>query len=300
LGIPSNSFDKIFLRIADITICITSEDPELKLGVEGAVKKFVIGNASPDVRIRTAWREISEETYGEKIFDSATFWQLYDLNGSYLFRFILPGRGSPTYKVASFNPDFSLGEVHLHRLFFKPETPVAPLNSSLDQLLITNWLARGRGALVHACGVTDSLGNGHLFLGQSGAGKSTMARLWRDQSGITILSDDRIILRPKGENFWMHGTPWHGDAALAFPGCAQLKGIYFLQKGTQNELVPLTKAEALGRFLGCSFPPFYSAESLDFIIGFFEQIVKTTPCYELRFLPDKMVVEFIKRLDEKE
>jgi len=300
LRTPSNSFDKVFLRIGDITICITSEDPELKLGVEEAAKKFVIDDANPDVRIRTAWRELSEETYGEKIFDSATFWQLYDLNGSYLFRFILPGRGSPTYKIASFNPDFSLGEVRLHRLFFKPGTPVAPLDSSLDQLLVTNWLAKGNGALVHACGIVDSQGRGHLFLGQSGAGKSTMARLWQDQPGIEVLSDDRVILRKKEGSFWMYGTPWHGDARSASPGCAQLKGVYFLEKGRENELIPLKGADTVGRLFTCSFPLFYSSEAIEFILNFFGELVNTLPCYELKFRPDQRVVEFMNRLDEKD
>jgi hypothetical protein len=294
LGIPSNSFDKIFLRIADITITITSEDPELKLGVEGAVKKFVIGGASPDVRIRTVWRELSEETYGEKIFDSAAFWQLYDLNGSYLFRFIFPGHGSLTYKVASFNTDFSLGEVYLQRLFFKPEIPIAPLDSSLDQLLVTNWLAKGRGALVHACGVTDFLGNGHLFCGQSGAGKTTMTRLWKDEPGVTILSDDRIILRKLGEKIWMYGTPWHGEGRFASPTRAPLTRIYFLRHGQKNEMTPLSTSDVIGRLIASSFIPFYRPEAIDFTLGFFEEVVKSVPCYELKFLPDKRIVELVQ------
>ena len=294
LRIPSNCFDTMFLRIADITITISSEDPELKLGVEGAVKKFVISGASPDVRIRTAWRELSEETYGEKIFDSATFWQLYDLNGSYLFRFIFPGRGSLTYKVASFNPDFSLGEVHLRRSFSKPETPIAPLDSSLDQLLVTNWLAKGRGALVHACGIVDSLGRGHLFVGQSGAGKSTMARLWENEPNIIVPSDDRIILRKMKNSIWMYGTPWHGDAGLASPARAPLTAVYFLEKGQKNEFVAQKPSDSISRLFSCSFPPFYSGEGIDFTLGFLEDVVKNVPCYELKFQPDKSVVEFIQ------
>jgi len=294
LRIPSNCFEKMFLRIADITITITSEDPELKLGVEGAVKKFVIGGASPDVRIRTAWRELSEETYGEKIFDSATFWQLYDLNGSNLFRFIFPGRGSLTYKVASFSPDFSLGEVYLQRLFFKPETPIAPLDSSLDQLLVTNWLAKGRGALVHACGVTDFLGNTHLFCGQSGAGKTTIAKLWEEEPGVTILSDDRIILRKLGEKIWMYGTPWHGEGRFASPTRAPLTRIYFLRHGQKNEMTPLSTSDVIGRLIASSFIPFYRPEAIDFTLGFFEEVVKSVPCYELKFLPDKRIVELVQ------
>jgi hypothetical protein len=290
----------MFVRIADITITITSGDPELKLGVEGAVKKFIIGGASPDVRIRAAWRNFSEETYGEKIFDSAAYWQLYNLNGSYLFRFLFPGRGPLTYKVASFNTDFSLGEVHLHRLFFKPGTPVAPLDSSLDQLLVTNWLGKGRGALIHACGVTDFLGNGHLFCGQSGAGKTTMTRLWRNEPGVTILSDDRIVLRKMENKISMYGTPWHGEAMLASPSRAPLTAVYFLEKGQKNELVAQKTSDSISRLFACSFPPFYNRDALNFTLGFLEEVVKKIPCYELRFKPDKNVVNLIRRLNRSE
>jgi hypothetical protein len=300
LGMPSNFLDEMFLRIGNITISITSENPEIKLGVEGAVKKFVISEASPDVRIRTAWRNLSEETYGEKIFDSATFWQLYDLNGSYLFRFFFPGRGPLTYKVAFFNPNFSFGEVHLHRLFFKPETPFSPLDSSLDQLLVTNWLAKGRGALVHACGVTDLLGNGHLFCGQSGAGKTTIAKLWEEEPGVTVLSDDRIILRKFEDKIWMYGTPWHGEAMFASPTRAPLKTISFLEKGQKHELISQKQAGSVSRLFTCTFPPFYNRDALDFTLSFLEDVVKKVPCYELRFKPDKNIVNFIRRLNYSE
>ena len=56
-------------------------------------------------------------------------------------------------------------------------------------------LACGQGLEVHAVGIVDEIGRGHLFLGHSGAGKSTTARLWLEQPEIRILSDDRIVLR---------------------------------------------------------------------------------------------------------
>ena len=73
-----------------------------------------------------------------------------------------------------------------------------PLEYPLDELLLQGLLARGRGAEIHACGIADGSGRGLLFVGQSGAGKTTMARLWEGERGITVLSDDRIILRRVG------------------------------------------------------------------------------------------------------
>lgn len=310
---------------------------------------------------------VHKSTRGDQIFDSGALWQLYHQNGVYRFSFTSPALGCFPYKVASFNNDFTRGEVLLNRSVFNPDQPVYPvpqnapyvnagmnpvptppsengafsiqkgwngvnvlnvpegrgpkatdpsaraqagvsprygvypLQYPLDELLIINLLARGKGVEVHACGVIDALGNGHLLVGQSGAGKTTMARLWQPVLGrakgkedeVTILSDDRIILRKDGNRLWMYGTPWHGDAGFSCSARAPLKQIYLLHRGQKNELVPIGGAAAAARLFACSFPPFYSRAGLDFTLAFFDEVVRTVPCQELRFVPDGNVVKFI-------
>jgi hypothetical protein len=120
-----------------------------------------------------------------------------------------------------------------------------------------------------------------------------MARLWKDQPGITILSDDRIVLRKMNGGFWMYGTPWHGEGRFFSTSRAQLSRIYFLEKGGKNEVIAYRTAEAIGRLTACSFLPFYKPEPLDFTMAFFEEMVKTVPTGELRFFPDRHVIDFI-------
>ena len=275
-------------------MAITCDDPEIRFQLEGARNKFLIEGAQADIIIQAVWGDLSEEPCGEKLFDSGSTWQLYYKDGAYLFRFTSLVFGSLPYKIAFFNPEFSSGEILLHRPFFKTGQSVDPLAYPLDELLTINLLARGRGTEVHACGIVDSLGRGHLFVGQSGAGKSTIARLWESEPGITVLSDDRIILRKMENTIWMYGTPWHGEAGLASSAKAPLIGVYFLEHWKENELIPYKLTESLGRLFACSFPPFYSREGIDFTLGFLEEVVKATPCHELRFLPDKSVIEFIQ------
>jgi hypothetical protein len=277
-----------------MTLAITCHDPELRLHLEGAKNKFLIDGVQADVIIRAFWGDLSEEPHGEKLFDSGSTWQLYYKDGAYLFRFTSLVFGSLPYKIAFFNPEFSSGEVYLHRPFFNKGQSVDPLAYPLDELLTINLLAKGRGTEVHACGIVDSLGRGHLFVGQSGAGKSTIARLWESEPGITVLSDDRIILRKMENTIWMYGTPWHGKAELASPERAEVKGIYFLRHGKENELIPINRVDSIGHLFACSFPPFYSREGIDFTLGFLESVVKEVPCYELRFTPDKSIVELIQ------
>jgi hypothetical protein len=293
--------DKVLVRIAGIAYTIISVDPDLKFQIRGPIRNFLLQKATPDMTIKARWDDISAMEFGGQIiFEASKFQQLLQRGDIYIFSFTSPVLGSIPYKVALVNKDFTKGEVLLHRLYFDISRPVYPLEYPLDELLFINFLARGRGVQVHACGVVDAVEGGHLFLGQSGAGKSTIARLLESEPGVTILSDDRIVLRKMENKIWMYGTPWHGEAGLAFPGKAPLTRIYFLTHGQKNELVQQGKAEALARLLACSFPPFYDRDALDFTLGFLEEVVKNVPCYELRFKPDKSVVNFIRRLNYSE
>src|SRR5262249_3947103 len=139
------------------------------------------------------------------------------------------------YKSAWFNEDFTRGEVLLLKRYFDQETPLYPLEYPLDELLMIHRISRGEGAEVHGCGLVTSEGQGLLFIGHSGAGKSTTSRLWLNQPGTTVLSDDRIILRVQNGTLRMYGTPWHGDAGLAAQAFAPVHKIYLLQHASRNE-----------------------------------------------------------------
>jgi hypothetical protein len=288
----TDPYQHFLLRVADLIVSVVS-DGSVKLGVEAKKEEFIVDNGVPDVTIKAAWGELSDDGVGNKLFDAGSVWQLYQQGESYVFRFKSLAFGPRPYKIARFSPDFSHGEVYLQRDFFEPGQPVDPLSAPLEELLYGTLLARGRGVEIHACGLIDAQGHGHLFVGKSGAGKTTMARLWQDAPGVTILSDDRIILRKMDGRIWMYGTPWHGEGGMASPDKILLTGIYFLQKGDRNELLPRRNVEAALSLSACSFPPFYSREAVEFTLGFAEEVARETPCYDLRVVPDRRAVEFI-------
>ena len=76
------------------------------------------------------------------------------------------------------------------------------------ELLLLSYLAKGRGIIIHGCGIARK-GKGVLFVGESGAGKSTLARMWDEEDGVEILSDDRTVVRRKGREFWISGMWLH-------------------------------------------------------------------------------------------
>jgi len=298
-GIHNLTFDRACVRIAGIDLALVSVDPAMKIQIQGASENFLIHEENPDITIEASWDDLSTmKLEGQKLFESGAVWQLYEKNNIYVFSLNSEAFGSIPYTVARVRKDWTWGEARLHRGYFNPDESIYPLEYPLDELLMVNFLSLGRGAEVHACGVVSSHGDGHLFLGQSRAGKTTLARLWQKEKGAAILSDDRIILRQLDGKVWMYGTPWHGEAEIASPARLPLTRIYFLQHGKTNELVQLGTTEAVARLFACSFLPFHSPEALEFTLGFFEKVAKAVPCCDLKFLPDKRAVEFIQQLAE--
>ena len=284
-------------KIADIVFHLTNPDETVKLRLDDPALRFACPDIPPNVRIAAHWSDLSNGAVtGRKVFDPGLSWKLYEQEDSYLFAFYSPISGSVPYKTARMKRDFSSGEVLLHAPFFKPHEALFPLDYPLDELLFVRLLSLGRGAHLHACGIVDGRGNGHLFIGQSGAGKSTIARLLTGLPGSTILSDDRIAVRMKDGQPWIFGTPWHGDVELASPDCAPLRTMLFLAKDSINRLVPLPDATVVGRLLACSFPPFFDPGGLDFTLSFFDDVGHVVPSYELRFRPDNDVLGLVESL----
>lgn len=295
-AILSSAEQRVCLSIADIRIALRCDEQDLTLALGGEFALFRAVDGPVDASVGAGWGDLSDERGGaELLFDSGALWQLFRETDGYLWRFQTPYFGATPYKIARFNQDYSQGTVTLHRPFFKEGVGVNPLEYPLDELLMLNLLAQGRGVEIHSCGIVDEAGNGYLFAGQSGAGKTTTARLWEARGGISILSDDRIIVRRIDGEFWIYGTPWHGEGELARPERARLKRIFFLQHGERNELTPLGGAEASARLFSCSFPTFYQRDGLAFTLSFFDELTSSVPTFELSFVPDQGAVDFIRQ-----
>jgi hypothetical protein len=286
------------LDIAGITISLTA-DLDLPIDAEGAARKFVRDGGGvddrPEVRIRAVWGEPVEPPAGDLLFDPGKgLWRLYQLGRRRRFIFTAPLLGPLPYQAATFNEDFTEGEVEIRREIFGRRLPVYPLQYPLDELLMVHLLSHGRGVEVHGSGIVSPDGAGTLFAGQSGAGKTTMAKLWLADPDVTILSDERVVLRQEGDDIWMYGTPWHGDGRIANQGRARLRQVFFLRHAGQNQLAPVSATDAIARLFACGFAPFHDRGGLDYTLGFLEQVVKRCACGELGFLPNQSAVDFVR------
>jgi hypothetical protein len=286
---------------------------EVSFGISGAGSPPVFGPQLElfrsdsdicDLEISLEWADRLYPPPGRLLFDSGAVWTLHEDADGWLFDFASDAVGPGPYKRLHIDKEFRSGQLLLNRKYFPDAAPSGPLDYPLDELLVMHRLGRERGVEVHAAGIRDAEGNGYLFLGHSGAGKSTTTRLWNQLPGMTVLSDDRIILRrhrnAKGQaEIWMYGTPWHGEAAFAAPGKARIERLFVIDHAPggaqENTIVPIHGSIAVGEIMARSFLPFHDAVALDNTMTFLQKMVAILPCYRLEFRPDNTAVEAVRR-----
>jgi hypothetical protein len=285
---------RIHIRIAEITIALEWEDRNLQCKLHRSYQSFY-GNGTSDIVLRLR-RGIQDVPLGKKVFDCAPVWNLYRGNGKWVVT-LFTDEGAPYgERVMVLHPSLRRGELCVRKPADGPPFAIQPFSGPTAELLMVQYLSRGHGTLLHACGIMLG-GKGILFVGHSGAGKSTMARLWRHGTNVPILSDDRIIVRKKEGVFWMYGTPWHGEGEFASPSGCPVDTIYFLKHAGENKMAKTHEIEAASRLLTCSFPPFWDGKGLRFTLDFLSELSKGVPCRELGFFPDKGVIPFIQSRD---
>jgi len=231
------------------------------------------------------------------LFDADAVWIISRNNHYYRIFSHPPAVPDPLWD-ARFDHGFSHGMVYcgnrLKEICNGQVTLYNPFVYPLDQILMMNYLAHIGGVLVHAAGwhMNDS---GWMFAGKSGAGKSTISNLIVEETGGTFLSDDRIAVRKIGSDFLMYGTPWPGDAGYAVNESVPLKGIFFLSKGTQNDIKRLTISDAIARLMPVVSIPWYDREKVALMMDFCDALMGCIPMYELTFKQDKSVVAVLEQ-----
>ncbi len=94
-------------------------------------------------------------------------------------------------------------------------------------------------------------GRGVLFTAKSGMGKSTHTRLWRQAFGqrVVTVNDDKPLLKLTPAQVLVCGTPWDGKHRISTNCILPLEAICILERGTENEIWPITPREALPMLL---------------------------------------------------
>ncbi len=167
-----------------------------------------------------------------------------------------------------------------------------PFSYPLDQLLLMYALAEREGAFMHACAV-ELNNKGFIFPGRSGAGKSTISRIFA-LKGHGVLSDDRVAVRRIDGQYKVFGTPWPGDAGIAENRGLPVHGIFFISHGKENRIDRIEVKESFEKLMPVTSIPWYDRTVMPRVLSFCEDLATNVPAYELHFMPDTEVVNVLE------
>lgn len=158
-------------------------------------------------------------------------------------------------------------------------SPALVGNAALHCCLAEALPARGR-MLMHGSALSHK-GRAVIFTAPSGTGKSTHSRYWREAFGgdVTMIDDDKPILRFDGNGVFACGTPWNGKHRLGSNGSARLHAIAKLERGEPN-VEPLPPGEAFELMLDQGYRP-QSAEAMRLTFELIEELIARVPFYRV-------------------
>jgi len=260
---------------------------------------FLLDQETPkacDIELEIYWADRLQLPQTAPDFESGGLWSAFCDSTGTKFYFSSPTLPGNPYRAAWLDETFSRGHVLLNRASYSADQAHFPLEYPTDELLLMHRLALGEGVELHALGLVDDDGSGYLFLGHSGAGKSTTARLWMRHPGVRLLSDDRIIVRRHQREFRMYGTPWHGDAGVASADSAPLAAIFLLEQAPRHQILPISQPQAAAELFARAFLPHYQKSGIAFTLRFLDELTHSIPSSIFRFAPTDDAVEAIRNV----
>src|SRR5262245_4146950 len=229
------------------------------------------------------------------LFDTGHgLWKLYAAGTDYFFESLDTMTLAPRCR-ALISSDFAqlqvwvCGQCTSVRLSWNP---LHILNPLVEMCLLT-MLAREGGLLLHAAGVVTGQ-DGWVFTGDSGTGKSTLAR-WFTARGATVLNDERIILRKVEGQFRVWGTPWVGTDGVGRNQSGQLTRLHCIRHGIdRHRMRPLSSLEISQRVLRQSFLPHWDRIAIAGALAFLSDLINHVECVDLEVVKNSDIIDYLK------
>ena len=166
--------------------------------------------------------------------------------------------------------------------------PSIPLSSSIRAACEAGMVMRD-GLPLHAS-LVEKDGFGVIFLGPSGMGKSTQAKLWEKYLGADFLIGDRPGLRRIDGKWVAFGMPWDGKDAIHRQASVPVKTLIWLEQAKENRIVPMNPVEAMTVMLKQAMMPVWDDMAMNGATALMGALASEIPMVHLRCLPDEAAV----------
>ena len=180
-------------------------------------------------------------------------------------------------------------------LFIPQGTAAALLKFAVNNALMVLYAiasAPYNTALFHAA-VVNYEGKGYMFLGKSGTGKSTHARLWlKYNEGSELLNDDNPVVRiendAEGDGVTrVYGSPWSGKTPCYKNEVYPLGGFVMLSQAPYNKIERLRGVRAYAALVPCISGKRWESVIADGLHKTENALAMNVPVWYLECLPDE-------------
>jgi len=180
------------------------------------------------------------------------------------------------------------------RLYMQDSDNLFALNNAA-MLVYAFASAKSATLEMHAAVVVRD-GLGYLFLGKSGTGKSTHARLWQQAfPEAWLLNDDNPIIRllertadngTTEQYVRVYGSPWSGKTPCYKNLSAPVGAVVKLSQAPRNEARKLRLPEAYAYILSSASGLKIEPQMMDALYSTIARMLAVMPVYHLDCLPD--------------
>lgn len=289
---------RCFFSCAGMTIQVESDLPFEKNTFHARFEEFRVKEPGGDlilIQHHFYLPEMDVGELGEPVHRNPPY-AIYKQGSNWVYLGSTEGRteGDP-FLVAFFNHDHSRARIH-HRdeAAFRQGGSHSLLIFTTDQVFLARVLASRNGCLLHsAAAILD--GQGLLFLGHSGVGKSTLLKALMEHA--ETLSDDRNVVRYMPDGVRLFGTWSYGDVPDVSSRSAPLRAIFLLERESENRLVPIDDSRAIvRRLLKALVRPLQTADWWERTLVLTERVARQVPGYVLQFDDCRHVFDMLKQL----
>lgn len=164
------------------------------------------------------------------------------------------------------------------------KTPL-PISSTIRAACEAGMVMRD-GLPLHAS-LVEKDGEGVIFLGPSGMGKSTQAKLWEQYLGADFLIGDRPGLRRIDGKWVGFGMPWDGKDNIYRQVSVPVRALVWLEQAKENCIEPMNQIQAMTVMLKQAMMPIWDDKAMDGVSTLMGAMAQDVPMYHLHCLPDE-------------
>ncbi len=288
------SQESFTINIAEILIEVQSPLSAVELGIAEKFGSFLGAPDNPLARVSLRWQESESAPApcGELIYDPGSIWKMYR-DGEQFYAAIIydddDGR-QQTHSVLRANATWD--DLTLTEQRTGPGWQ-SLLNIGAGELLFRTKIVLTDGVVFHASGLDDH-GRGIVFVGHSGAGKSTQLDLWNADPGVVAMNDDRIAVRSNAHGTMCYGLPWGGSSDIARNHAAPLSALVLLEQGPDNDIQRISSAAAASLLVPRMFLPYWDKTLMQRALANLNTLLTQVPVYHLRCRPEPAVIELVR------